>query len=280
LGAELHPLFPFAGWGTAFQYVDKYGAGRTPIDFVWLPWRVVFDSSLSSMRFLGRISPAFLIFAGAALASLTNPRHRGLALGAGVAAAAWALGPQWLRYLIPALPLLALAGAVPIAGWIGQRRWAWGLVWLAILGGLPANNGQLITARDAAGPPALHDGEIVAWARTHLPADAKVALFFNWSVHLLDRPTVLGSVEDHIPTRHWIQTHGEDSLPALSREGVTHVLFTRTRFWDKTHPFLDAHTLEQELNGPVQVLGEQLLMGATLIHQRGRTGLWRLPPVP
>jgi hypothetical protein len=244
------------------------------VDFMWLPWRVVFDSSLSSMRFLGRISPAFLVLGLAAIAGCRHRQHRRLALGAAVAAATWAIGPQWLRYLIPALPLLALAGAVPLAR---GGRWAWTLVWLATLGGLPANNLLLVPGED---PPALHDGEIVAWARRHLPDDAKVALFFNWSVHLVGRSTVLGSVEDHIPTRHWIQTHGADSLAALSREGVTHVLYTRTRFWDKTHPFLDEETITQELNGPVQEMAELLLMEANLIHQRGRTGLWRLPPAP
>ena len=43
-----------------------------------------------------------------------------------------------------------------------------------------------------------------------------VAVFFDWSLLYIQRPTLLGSVEDHVPTRYFILQHGEDGvLPAL-----------------------------------------------------------------
>ena len=109
----LHPLFPFAGWPEtsvpiAFQYLQKYGAGRAPTDFLLLPWRVFMDAQIDSFRFMGRLSPAWLVLTPFAIwTSTRSVTARKIVLSAAVGAVAWAAGPQWLRYLLPTLPLLA-----------------------------------------------------------------------------------------------------------------------------------------------------------------------------
>jgi hypothetical protein len=127
----------------------------------------------------------------------------------------------------------------------------------------------------------LDDYPAIAWSNEHLPADARVALVFDWSGYLLDRPYVLGSVEDHVPMRHWLVSHGEHSLSDLRAAGVTHVVFTRTRFISKTYAFLDPAAFDRWFTQPVDLLDELLLMQATLLYQHGRTSVYRLDaPAP
>lgn len=61
LGRGLHPLFPFTGWSgdLSFQYLDKYGYGRAPLDLLLLPYRAVMRADIDSFQLLGRISPGF-----------------------------------------------------------------------------------------------------------------------------------------------------------------------------------------------------------------------------
>jgi hypothetical protein len=89
---------------------------------------------------------------------------------------------------------------------------------------------------------------------------------------------VLGSVEDHVPTRWWLATHGEDSLRALAREGVTHLLVGDLAFFPKAYPFMAPEALEEQLAGPARRLRELLLRDATRLHAAGRWEVWRLDP--
>src|SRR4029450_1091019 len=85
-----------------------------------LPWNAIMSASPERIQFLGRLHPAFLALVPIGLAlSIRGPLRR-VALAALVATAVWAIGPQWIRYLLPALPLLAwiggaAAGVHPIA---------------------------------------------------------------------------------------------------------------------------------------------------------------------
>jgi hypothetical protein len=293
----LHPLFPFLGWsapdGLRFQYLEKYGAGRSAIDFLLLPWNATMSARIESFRFLGRVSPALLFLVPWGLVAAVSSARRGewlptrIWIVALLGCVSWAIGPHWLRYLLPCLPVLALALAVGArfpSALLGAGA--------ALLVGLPQNWAPLgmrvgdrievafgLEGREAFLERKLDSWQTIRWANAHLPPDAKVALFFEWSEYLLERPAVLGSVEDHVPSRAWLLGHGDDSLRDLRALGVTHVIRTRTRFLDKLYPFVTPAELQRSFNGPVEQLDRLLLEQATLEYQGGRTAIWRLGPL-
>lgn len=295
----LHPLFPFAGWSPAavhagapgaaempFQYLEKYGAGRQPLDFLLLPLNAVLTAQPDSFRFLGRLNPLFLALLPTALLALRRPLTRRFALAAAVACLAWAAGPHWLRYLLPALPALALflAAGAPQGPGIGRAA----LVACGLLG-LPANWSPLLVQAADRLPAALgHEPAdtfvarhhpptaAITWANRHLPEDAVVALLYDWSRTLVQRPVLLGSVEDHVPVRHWLLTRGPRALDDLRDAGATHVIVTTTRFLPTTYPFLSDDERQRDLDVPGQLLDELLLRQGTLLYQDGRTRVLRL----
>lgn len=93
--------------------LHAYGPGRGVLDWVLLPVRVFFLGDYSGERFAGPLAGLPLVAALAGWVLL--PRHRamiGFSLSAfAICFAFWASGSQQSRFLIPALPLLALAGA-------------------------------------------------------------------------------------------------------------------------------------------------------------------------
>jgi hypothetical protein len=211
-----------------------------------------------------------------------------VALAAGLS---WAAGPHWLRHLLPGLPVIALAG-----GWglsrVGSRLAVGGAL-VAVLAGAPANLGPVL--RQAADRLAVVTGRetreafltrrvegypAIADLNAHLPDDAVVALLFDWSGYLIERNTILGSVEDHVPTRHWLLTHERDSLRDLRATGVTHVVWSRVGFIHKVYPFLSNKQFAAEFTEPEAMLEDLLLQEATLIDQSGRTRVYRLDTVP
>ena len=199
----------------------------------------------------------------------------------------WALGPHWLRYLLPALPIIALACAAGV-----DRLNGWGLRALLIcfLAGVPANLGPLVPRLADRLPAALGQEPradywarsedtwpAMDWANRSLPDEARVALLYTWTGYLLQRDYVLGSVEDHIPVRHWLLTHDDDSLTALRAAGVTHLIVGRIGFLHKTYPFLSMSDFQQSFVDPLAQLEALLLAEAVLIHEARRVRVFRLP---
>jgi hypothetical protein len=293
IAAGLHPLFPYAGWpaldGFQFMYLEKYGAGRALPDLLALPWRVTVDADPAGYSFLGRITPAGLACLPAAL--WAGLRGRAPVVGvAVVAAVAWAAGVHSLRLLLPAAAPLALAGA---AGWALLPRWgraAVGAVWLL---GLPANLGPWLADVADRAPAAvgaepredllarrIRSWPAVAWINEYTPEDARVALLFTWPRYHLERPVLLGSVEDHVPTRYLIADRGPEALAALRAEGVTYVVAHSRPFIRKTYRFLDDAAWRAQFEAPVDALSELLLAEGVLVYESGRVGVWRLPEPP
>lgn len=297
----LHPLFPYAGWealaeGTdvhtlRFFYLEKYGAGRGALDFLMLPWNAVMTADPGSFRFLGRVTPALLPLGLAGLVgALVDRRLRAPVIAAAVGCVAWASGPHWLRHLLPVLPVVAAAGAAAVHSLAQGRRLLPGAVGLSLLAGVPGNLFPAVErAADRLPVATGHEDpdtfgarhqvswEAARWAREHLPEDARVAVFFDWSTALLERDTVMGSVEDHVPTRFWVLTRGERALAALQAEGVTHVLVGRAGFLRRQYPFIDERAFRDQLLGPLETFDDLLLMQATLIHEARGTRIYRLP---
>ncbi|MCB9741583.1 MAG: hypothetical protein H6741_24810 [Alphaproteobacteria bacterium] len=288
----LHPLFPYAGWPDAerfvFAYVERYGLGRDWAAMWMLPWNLSVHAETTSYVFLGRVTPAVLLCVpGMVLAALRgdNLIHPVLAVSL-VAFIGWAMGPHWLRYLLPAAPVIALAAG---GGFVALPRWGKAVVLLAWLAALPANLGPWLSDVVTLAPVALGEGDRDAlmdarvpgndaarWINTHAPPDARVALLFSWPIAGLERSNVLGSVEDHVPTRHLLFSRGDQSLAWLRAQGVTHVLAGKVHFIRKSYPFLDEETFEEQFVAAEAQLDALLLAEATLVFESGRYGVWRL----
>ncbi len=288
----LHPLFPYAGWEAAgrfeFVYAERYGMGRGPLDLLLLPWNATVYASTTDYTFLGRISPLLLLTAPAAVYAAVTKRPMaraflGLSLLGGLG---WALGPHWLRYLLPSLPLLAVTAGLGAAC---LPRWGLGALGLAWLVSLPSNLGPHLAAVSQAAPVAVGSAdpeafrvkslpgyEAAVFVNEHLPEDAVVAVLNAWPLEPLERRFLLGSVEDHVPTRHLLYVEGEQSLQRLREAGATHVLAGRVNFLQKSYPFLDAATFRRQFEEPEDQLDELLLADGVLLFEAGRYSVWRL----
>ncbi len=286
-----HPLFPYAGWpdleGFAYLYLEKYGAGREPLDFVAATWRAFLEASPRSYAFLGRLSPVLLVLAPAAAWAAVRGRARFVWLVVPIWVA-WLAGPHSLRYLLPGLPVLALAAA---EGLVELPRLGRAAAWTVWLAGLPSNVGPWLgTVADGAaaavGVEAREDflarrvmgWEALAWTRDHAPSDARVALLYTWGRYYVGRPWVLGSVEDHTPTRYLIRQHGDQALPVLADAGVTHLVVGEDKPIRKVHRFLDDAAWREAFGAPRDQVDRQLVAGATLVFREGDHGVWRLVP--
>lgn len=101
----------FLGWQ------QSIGMGRSPLDYLLLPWRVFTAGDLGYETFDGRLTPIWLGFLPLALwRARTSRRARRALAAAGLIFLGWSLGSQQMRFLIPALPLLALAAADGVWG--------------------------------------------------------------------------------------------------------------------------------------------------------------------
>ncbi len=308
----LHPLFPFAGWPTpasgaplVFAWPEKYGLGRTALDFARLPVDLLFRAEPGSFVYLGRLSLAWgVLLPGAAIAcARSSARHdaRRLLLVVGLGFAGWAAGAQLLRWLVPlagvAGLLAASAGSAVETPSASATRLAGGLrvaTWIVLLASLPANlapawaraAARVDVARGAESREAFLARELPAWGalaflRDSVPADATVAQLFSWQGYWIPQRHVLGSVEDHVPTRWWLATHGDDALSALSREGVGYLLVGDLDFLPRSYPFLTPAALDAQFRAPARGLRERLLHDATRVYAEGRWEVWRLdPPAP
>lgn len=282
----LHPLFPFAGWpesaGFVFVYLDKYGAGRAPLDWLLLPWNLLVKAEVDSFTFLGRLNLAWAALAGAGLwaAFRGDGTARRLAIVLAAGFVGWALGPQILRYLMPLAGIAGLLGGALRPGWPPL---------LLLLVSLPSNLGP-VWAR-AASRAAVATGnerredflerELTAWPalaflREHVPADARVALLFAWHGYYVPQDWVLGSVEDHVPTRWWLWSHGDRSLADLADQGITHVFVGDIRFIKKSYAFLPPTVLQEQFQAPEKRLRELLLREGSRLFAANRWEVWRI----
>lgn len=285
----VHPLFPFAGWPPVpgmdfvFMYAQKYGMGHGPYDTLLLPLRVVFRADPDSMVFYGRLSLAWLGLAAAPFwkRDADGAAARRLGFVALLGFTGWAMGAQILRYLLPTLGVAAL-----LLGSARLPRAAWALL---LIGGLPAN---LAPAwRHAASRAAVvvgaedHDvyltRELPAWpalryAQNWIPTDQKVALLGAWAGYYVQQPYVLGSVEDHVPTRYHLALHGDDALHDLYRDGVRWLIVGDLPGVRKTYAFLDAGTFTAQFLKPKEQLDRLLLRDARRVFTQSHVSVWAL----
>ena len=280
---SLHPLFPFTGWpdpSMAFQSIEKWGAGRTVADFARLPYRAVFEADPQTHRFHGRLHPFMLACVLMLPVACRPTKWRPWAIAGITGSIGWAMGPHWLRYLIPTLPILALSGSA-IVVWVARNRLGLGMVWCGLIGlapmGLIGTDRHLsreLTVRTSSDE---HTPTVVEFCNRHVPEDATVALLFAWEGAAIQRRQLLGSVEDHIPSRHFILSHPTDPLGGLRRAGATHVLIGNVDFRRQLYPTIPEADFDAEYRKPVSTINHHLLMGADLLFSTATHRLYRLP---
>lgn len=112
------------------------GMGRGLDDLLLLPLNITLRARLDAYDAFGfRLGPLVVIGTLACLllpVARASPTARPLLLLAGSLVLLWFYSFQEPRYLLPALGLLAVAGAVGLDAWLsgGGRRWAWAWLWL------------------------------------------------------------------------------------------------------------------------------------------------------
>jgi hypothetical protein len=281
----LHPLFPYAGWplveGFRFLYPEKYGVGHTWIDALLLPFNVLFRAKLHNNQFLGQLSWGWLVVGlGLAWEARRNADARWL-LGILTAAfVAWGASAQVIRYLVP------LAGVAVLAGAASRAR---GLAVVALAASAPQNLGPLWTEAGSqwmtVGGELSEDRwlrrELPAWGalrhlREHAPPDATVAQLYAWHGYWIDQPWILGSVEEHTPTRFWLARHGDDALRALRARGVNWLLVGDVRFLRRQYTFLSEADWTSQFVAPRDRLTRLLARDATRVYVGRRWEVYRL----
>ena len=128
--------------------------------------------------------------------------------------------------------------------------------------------------------------ELPAWpalryARAWIPNDDRVALLGAWGGYYIDQDYVLGSVEDHVPTRYWLALHGDNALKALADLGVRWLVVGDLPRLRKVYRFLDESTYVQQFREPAAHLDRLLLRDARRVYSANHTAIWRLDaPLP
>ncbi|MGH3131931.1 MAG: hypothetical protein ACRDNX_14040, partial [Gaiellaceae bacterium] len=204
-----NPVYPFVFGGAneeamraARDSFSSYGHGRSPLDLVLLPLRLLADADEFDRGEFA--SPLFLLFAPVALLAPAARRAAPIVLGAVlVYTLAWFAGSQQLRLLAPAMPALAVLAALGIVtlaarGRIG-RAVAVAVPAAALAGGLavsvvyaaqfvPVVAGRESEREFLSESSSYYDG--VDWLNRNLPADARVVIDHVFALHV-DRPTVV-----------------------------------------------------------------------------------------
>ncbi len=292
----LHALFPYAGWGDdefVFFWLEKYGMGREWTDFLLLPWNLVMRAEIHQHAFLGRLNPIWLALLPAALWALKRtPATRPAGIIAAAGFVMWAAGPQWLRHLVPALPIAALLLA---AGHSLLPRWTQYAVWGVWLAGVPANWGPIFERAADHAPVVLGHADqqdwiqdrmtsarAIQWINEETPQDARVAMFFTWDAWHIDRRWVLGSVEDHVPPRYLLKEFGDQSIEALRQSGIEWVLFQEQRFLPSQYPFLEKAEVDALFNAYTGQMTRLLLNEGELRFESRGVQVWWIgaEPVP
>jgi hypothetical protein len=289
LGA--HPLFPFAGWPAVpgmdfvFVYPQRYGLGHSWLDALLLPFNALFRAEPNSMVFYGRLSLLWLGLLAVPVRGDRGHVARRLLVLVILAFVGWAIGAQILRYLLPGLGVAAL-----LLGMARLPRAAWLVL---LLGSLPANVGpawtraaaesKVVTGQEDA--DAYLSRELPAWpalryARAWIPVDEPVALLAAWGGYYIDQPYVLGSVEDHVPTRYWLALHGDEALHELWAVGVRWLVVGDLPTVRKSYSFLDDGTFRAQFKEPAAQLDRLLLRDARRVYFASLTAIWRLDSPP
>ena len=278
-----HPLFPYVGWSYSlpFQYLEKYGMGREPLDLLLAFVRAIFQAKIDDYQFMGQLSPAtaLLIPFGLFYLLRRDEDHVRLCGALVIAIIWWSFGPHWIRHMWPFLPLLCYWGA---------NRSALSVVFVAVFClGFRSNlqpSGQYWwrAARSIVDEPTNLERKnryMPSWRaieRLNASECQRSALFFAWEGARVDHSYILGSVEDHTPVRHFLLRHQSNLTAELAKLGVDCVLVGPPPFRKRSYPFLSREEYHQQFEVPLNALETMLLSDSRLLYASGRSRLYRL----
>ncbi len=249
-----NPLYPFFhGWfgGPDWSpeltdrlqaWQSSIGMGRDAIDYLLLPIRVILAGGRGYERFDGELAAFWIVLVPLALwAACRSMLARRCLVVAGLYFVFWSLSSQQTRLLIPALPLLAIAGAIAVVELLDRlpsRRWrrtALAVVFAIATGFMVAGQGPVLAAGwrtlgvylNASGDllsRAAHP--VYAYVNTKLPPDARL-LFLNTNQRFYcHREVIADSFFEASQIAHWLlpATDAAELHRLLSGRGVTHIL--------------------------------------------------------
>ena len=283
----LHPLFPFAGWKIPmqFMYVEKYGMGRDAWNMFLAPWNLLRYAKPDSLVFMGQLSPLFALSGVcvfyAMWANASKKLYCTMAIVL-VSWVAWIIGPQWIRHLFPCMAIVLWMCGDSLQ-WIytqvSQQRVFSALVILVTLLGSGKNLLPFLEKQQdiVLGNTEIATQDALQWVNTHTPTDSTIALVGIWEGLLLDRPYVLGSLEDHTPMRHWLLQYQETAIQALRDQGVDYILVKKPIFYQKSYPFIEKDLWQRQWVEPLDNLETLLLRDARFIQKTKGVGIYQLP---
>ncbi len=264
-----NPVYPFLydvfggpDWNAALgtqltEWLRGVGMGRAPLDYAQLPWRVLLEGGPDYAHFAGRVAPHWLVLVPLALAlGWREPLVRSALAACGVYFALWATGSQQMRFLIPVLPLLALACALALDVAIGRfapaepqtlrRGLRVAACAVALAGALFATRphyaaalAALRTLRvDPIERQAAAADPVVRWVHATLPRDAKLLLLDTNQTFFLEREALADSFFEVSQLADWLRdAETPQAVQArLVARGVSHVLRDRRRDWGIAWP--------------------------------------------
>jgi len=246
-----NPIYPFvfggpdwsAELGEQFRvWQSSIGRGREPLDYLLLPWRVIFEGGQGYERFDGELGTYWAVLVPLALV-FGRRSWRALAL-AGLYFLTWALSSQQMRFLIPALAPLAMAGTLALgelAERLPERARRPALAALLATAVLLPAVGHLETLRAgyrllelypraersvllaSAMPPEM------AFIERELPADARILMLNTNQGFFCRRDYLADSFFEASQIAAWLGPEAglEEVRAKLAERGITHVLLDR-----------------------------------------------------
>lgn len=277
-GNPLFPLLPDLlggrGWdpvlaGRLVAWQRSIGMGREFVDWLLLPWNVVFHGQPRYDGFDGVLSPALLLWGPwAACRGGKIARRALLLLLAGLYL--WGLGPQQLRFFLPGILLAAAVGGAwwrTERGWIGAAQGALFFI-IPLLLLAPALRE---TARDTWPVVSGREGREEYLARKiqsyeafrrmerSVPEGEKVALLWENRIYYGTRPWIADSFFEAsgMVRRAEIAGSPDRFLAALRSEGASWILVNRPLggIFSRFSPSPSIGWIEEALRGSARVGG-------------------------
>ena len=220
------------------------GMGRTLVDYLLLPYRVIAEGGRGYDHFDGQISILWLALVPLALLGIRRrPLVRRMLAVAGVYFVCWALSSQQTRFLIPVLPLLAIAAAVTLMDLLERMRKPLGATLAAtavavVLLVTATTHARTMVAgyerlalyqqRDPASLRAAAVPEVYRWLDEHTPAQARILMLNTNAGFFCPRDYIADSFFEASQIADWLGDADSvlDLRQRLRNAGVTHVLWS------------------------------------------------------
>jgi 4-amino-4-deoxy-L-arabinose transferase-like glycosyltransferase len=224
------------------------GRGHGFVDLLLLPFRVSLFGGPGYQNFTGSIG--FIWLAVFPFALIAGWKDRFVRAAVGLAAVyflTWAYTSQQARMLLPALPLLAMAGAIACEDRLARlpasvMRLATAaalLVILAVYAGLWGTAARALRFRLAqhAAPAEAELDSAERFLRRYVPPDARLLLLNTNAAFFIEQEVLADSFFEASQIADWLRGAASEAevRRRLDERGVTHVL-ARARDWGIEYP--------------------------------------------